>query len=158
MFATTHKTKHHPLDPKGSHACAVERIVRHLKGTQEKGLTFFSPTGELALDCCCGANFFGIPPICQVSKAKMDTCVLCLDARSIGLPNCRHLWHCLRPNQKQFAFRVQHVCPLPPLIEIVDEIWEHAGLEEKDCLVCMKSKVFEHDNGCITTGTLHFFL
>jgi hypothetical protein len=45
--------------PKQSHASAVKTIVRYLKGTADKGLTF-KPTGDMNLDGYCDADFAGL--------------------------------------------------------------------------------------------------
>lgn len=45
--------------PKQSHAKAVKRIIRYLKGTKDKGMTF-SPTSEYLVDCYVDADFAGL--------------------------------------------------------------------------------------------------
>ena len=45
--------------PKASHGAAVKRILRYLKGTDDKGITI-SPTNELTVDCYVDADFAGL--------------------------------------------------------------------------------------------------
>lgn len=44
--------------PKDSHATAVKRILRYLKGTKDRGM-FISPSKKLQLDCHVDADFAG---------------------------------------------------------------------------------------------------
>ena len=46
-------------DPKQSHGEAVKRIIRYLKGTADKGMSF-SPNGKLEVDCWVDADFAGL--------------------------------------------------------------------------------------------------
>ena len=46
-------------DPKASHATAVKRIVRYLKGTRTEGM-YLKPNGQLQVDCYVDADFAGL--------------------------------------------------------------------------------------------------
>jgi hypothetical protein len=45
--------------PKASHAKAVKRIIRYLKGTRDKGMSL-KPNGQLQVDCYVDADFAGL--------------------------------------------------------------------------------------------------
>jgi hypothetical protein len=56
---TVHQCARFTQAPKESHAKAVKRLCRYLKGTSTKGLILAS-TKDLAIDCCCDADFAGL--------------------------------------------------------------------------------------------------
>jgi hypothetical protein len=60
--------------PKQSHAVAVKRILRYLKGTKDKGM-MFRPSKDFAVDCYVDADFAGLwgieydqDPVCVKSR------------------------------------------------------------------------------------------
>ena len=61
--------------PRASHATAIKRILRYLKGTRYKGL-FFNPTDDLKVDCYVDTDFAGLwevednqDPLCVKSRS-----------------------------------------------------------------------------------------
>ena len=46
-------------NPKASHATAVKRIIRYLKGTRDQGM-LLKPNGQLQVDCYVDADFAGL--------------------------------------------------------------------------------------------------
>ena len=142
-------------DPKESHARAVKCIARCLKGTREKGLPF-SPTGKLAPDCCCDADFCGnwavMDPTHPSSVKSRNGHVLTVSGCPFHWASKPQTLAALSSTESEMLCLSKSTHHLPPLREIVDEIREHAGLE-KDCPIRMKSKAFEDDNGCIAANT-----
>jgi hypothetical protein len=54
-----HQAARHTHAPRGSHAVAVKRILRYLKGTKDKGL-YFNPDATDQVDCYMDAVFAGL--------------------------------------------------------------------------------------------------
>jgi hypothetical protein len=54
-----HQAARHTHAPRGSHAVAVKRILRYLKGTKDKGL-YFKPDSTDLVDCYVDADFAGL--------------------------------------------------------------------------------------------------
>ena len=159
-------------DPKESHAKAVKKIIRYLKGTREKGL-IYRPTGELALDCYCDADFCGQFP---VEDPNHPVSVKSRSGYVFTMSGCPFHWAsklqtltALSSTESETLCLSEAMRHLLPLRELVDEVRANLGLD-KDYPVRMKSKVFEDNNGCISLatspkitprskhiGTAHFF-
>jgi len=142
-------------DPKESHAKAVKRIIRYLKGTRERGL-IYRPTGELALDCYCDADFCGNFP---VEDPNHPSSVKSRSGYVFTMSGCPFHWAsklqtltALSSTESETICLSEAMRHLLPLRELVDEIREHLRLD-KDYPVRMKSKVFEDNNGCISLAT-----
>lgn len=56
---TVHQCARFSHNPKQSHAVAIKRILRYLKGTRDKGM-MFSPGDDFAVDCYVDADFAGL--------------------------------------------------------------------------------------------------
>jgi hypothetical protein len=142
-------------DPKESHAKAVKRIVRYLKGTREKGL-IFAPTGEVALDCYCDADFCGN---WAVEDPTHPSSVKSRNGYVFTMSGCPFHWAsklqtltALSSTESEILCLSEAMRHLLPLREIVEEIRGHMGLA-KDYPVRIKSKVFEDNNGAIAVAT-----
>jgi hypothetical protein len=46
-------------DPRASHAVAIKRILRYIKGTKDKGI-YFTPDGTEKIDCYVDSDFAGL--------------------------------------------------------------------------------------------------
>jgi Reverse transcriptase (RNA-dependent DNA polymerase). len=83
-----HQCARYSHNPKQSHAVAVKRILRYLKGTQDKGMTF-SPTDALVVNCFVDADFAGLWGV------EYDQDPVCVKSRTgylITLMGCPLLW------------------------------------------------------------------
>ena len=142
-------------NPKASHAKAVKRICRYLKGTRDQGMILTPSKDCLSVDCYVDADFagqwnsedpqdrlcvksrtgyvlmVGNCPVHWVSKLQTEIAVSTMEAEYIAL---------------SFAMR-----DLIPLRGLVDEIKTMFNINELPCRAY--SKVFEDNNGTILLAT-----
>jgi hypothetical protein len=142
--------------PKQSHAVAVKRIVRYLKGTREKGM-IFKPTNDWKLDCFVDADFCGLwgsedpddpivtksrtgfiitlagCPLLWVSKLQTETSVSTMMAEYVALSTA-----------------MRDLLPLKRLVKVVAKVVTGSD----DVKMNVKSDVFEDNNGALTVATL----
>ena len=142
-------------NPKASHAKAVKRICRYLKGTRDQGMILTPSKDCLSVDCYVDADFAGQwnsedpqDPLCVksrtgyvlmvadcpvhwVSKLQTEIAVSTMEAEYIAL---------------SLAMR-----DLIPLRGLVDEIKTMFDIDELPCRAY--SKVFEDNNGTILLAT-----
>jgi hypothetical protein len=142
--------------PKQSHAVAVKRIVRYLKGTREKGM-IFKPTNDWKLDCYVDADFCGLwgsedpddpivtksrtgfiitlagCPLLWVSKLQTETSVSTMMAEYVALSTA-----------------MRDLLPLKRLVKVVAKVVTGSD----DVKMNVKSDVFEDNNGALTVATL----
>ena len=147
-----HQCARYTHAPKASHASAVRRICRYLKGTADQGL-IMKPSGDLTVDCYVDADFAGNwsvedkqdpvsvksrsgyvlmisdCPLHWVSKMQSEIAVSTLEAEYIAL---------------SLAMR-----DLIPLRQLVGEMKAALGLDKKFQTRTF-SKVFEDNDGART--------
>jgi hypothetical protein len=54
-----HQAARYTHDPRASHAVAIKRILRCIKGTKDKGV-YFKPDGTEKIDCYVDSDFAGL--------------------------------------------------------------------------------------------------
>lgn len=74
--------------PKQSHAIAVKRILRYLKGTKDKGM-LFKPTDDFAVDCYVDADFAGL---WGIEYDQDPVCVKSCTGYLINFMGCPLIW------------------------------------------------------------------
>ena len=137
--------------PKQSHAKALKRIVRYLKGTQDKGL-IFCPTDELVVDCYVDADFAGL------WKSEDDQDPVCVKSRSgyiLEYAGCPLIWSsklqteiALSTMESEYIALSQAMRELIPLRRLVAEMASSLDLGvPTGCRTY--SKVFEDNSSAI---------
>jgi hypothetical protein len=151
-----HQVARFTHDPRGSHAKAVKRIVRYLKGTREKGL-IMRPTGELKIDCYVDADFCGLwgsedPDDPTVAKSRTGYILM--------LAGCPLMWVSKLQSEvsvstmmAEYVALSQAMRDMLPLKRLVKAV---AGVVTSDdkVKVIAKSDVFEDNNGALTVATM----
>jgi hypothetical protein len=56
---TVHQAAIYTHDPRASHAVAIKRILRYIKGTKDKEI-YFTPDGTEKIDCYVDSDFSGL--------------------------------------------------------------------------------------------------
>ena len=114
--------------PKNSHAVAVKRIIRYLKGTSSKGM-FIQPTRKMAVDCHVDADFAGL---FKVEDDQDPSCVKSRTGYLLLFMGCPLTW--MSKLQSQIALSTMEaeyialstaMRELIPLREILKEIYTH---------------------------------
>ena len=142
-------------NPKQSHAKAVKRIVRYLKGTRSRGM-ILKPSGHLTIDCYVDADFAGL------YGAEDDQDPLCVKSRTgyvLTLADCPLLWVsklqsliAVSTMEAEYIALSTALRDLVPMRELIKEVAAALGLTE--AMKCRTySKVFEDNNGCLTLAT-----
>jgi hypothetical protein len=54
-----HQAARYTHNPRASHAVAIKRILRYIKGTKDKGI-YFTPDGTEKIDCYVDSDFAGL--------------------------------------------------------------------------------------------------
>lgn len=139
-------------NPKHSHAQAVKRIARYLKGTADKGL-IMTPDTTKGLDCYVDADFAGL----WGHEDEQDpVCVRSRTGYVLTLFGCPLLWSSkLQPEITLSTVAAEYVAfsmamrDLLPMRELLQEIGSALGQEVKT-LSEMRSTVFEDNTGCLS--------
>jgi hypothetical protein len=144
---------HAPMD---SHATAVKRIVKYLKGTRDKGM-IFRPTSDWKLDCLVDSDFCGLwgsedPDDPIVSKSRTGFI--------ITFAGCPLLWKsCLQQETSLSTMMAEYVAlsasmrellPLKRLVETIAKI----VTGDPHIKVNTLSDVFEDNSGALAVATL----
>ena len=141
--------------PKQSHADGVNRIIRYLLGTGDKGMTF-TPDLDLKLDCYVDADYAGL------WGHEEDQDPVCVKSRSgyvLTLGNCPVTWSsklqkeiALSTLEAEYIALSSSLRELIPLRRLLQEIGER--LELPFCNPAMvHSTIFEDNNGAIGLAT-----
>jgi hypothetical protein len=143
--------------PKKSHAQAVKRICRYLKGTNRDGL-ILKPTGELAIDCYVDADFAGL------WKREDDQDPMCAKSRTgfvFTIAGCPLIWVskmqteiALSTMESEYVALSQAMRELIPLCTLVEVVHKGMGLAEQEAVTRVYSKVFEDNNGALTLANV----
>ena len=143
--------------PRQTHAEAVKRIARYLKGIlmNNQGL-MFRPTNNLSLDCWVDADFAGLwgyeddqDPICVRSRTGY---VMCLGDCPIHWTSKLQTETALSTTEAEYIALAQAFRELIPMRRMFEEVLKALSLEQT-CPVTVKSKIFEDNNGAISTAT-----
>jgi hypothetical protein len=143
--------------PRASHAEAIHRICRYLKGTADRGLELkpLKPGGLLQLDCYVDADFSGLydveDPLDPVSSKSRTGFVFYLG-------NCPVVWSSKLQQETSLSTVEAEYCGLSeamrsliPMRRLVLEIAQGLKLETTKSRVF--SKVFEDNKGAIAVAT-----
>ena len=142
--------------PKQTHAKAVKKIVRYLKGTRDKGL-IFRPTGDWKVDCYVDADFCGLwgsedPDDPVVAKSRTGYIIM--------LAGCPLLVRSVLQSETSVSTMMAEYVALStamrdmlPLKRLVETISKVVTGDEK-VKVTTLSDVFEDNNGALTVATL----
>jgi hypothetical protein len=141
--------------PKESHAKAVKRLCRYLKGTATKGL-ILTPTKDLALDCYCDADFAGLygyepdqDPVSVKSRTgyliTLGTCPVTWVSKLQELVSCSTL-------EAEYIALSTAMRDLVPLRRLLKEIGEKLDLDFAKPAIT-HSTVFEDNNGALGLAT-----
>ena len=143
-------------DPKASHATAVKRIVKCLKGTRDRGL-IFKPSTDWKVDCWVDADFCGLwgsedPEDPIVSKSRTGYV--------ITLAGCPLTWRSTLQQETSLSTMMAEYVALStamremlPLKRLVKTIAKVVTGDENVKLTTL-SDVFEDNNGALTVATL----
>ena len=147
----THQCARFTHAPKASHAKAVKRIVRYLKGTSDKGI-IMKPSGDLGVDCYVDADFAGLY---GVEDSQDPICAKSRTGYVITLSDCPLMWASKMQSEISVATMEAEYCALStsirdliPLRRLVREVCT-ALLGERAQKARMFSKVFEDNNGAL---------
>ena len=151
-----HQAARFTHDPKHSHAVAVKRIIRYLKGTRDRGLTF-RPHSGFQVDCWVDADFCGLwgsehPEDPTVAKSR--------SGYVITVAGCPLMWVSKLQTEvsvstmmAEYVALSQAMRDMLPLKRLVKEIARVVtGNDEVD--VVLKSDVWEDNNGALTVATM----
>ena len=143
-------------DPKQSHAGAVKRIVRYLKGTRDRGL-IFRPSVDWKVDCYVDADFCGLwgsedPDDPIVTKSRTGFVIL--------LAGCPLTWKSTLQQETSLSTMMaecvalstamREMLPLKRLVKTVAKV----VTGDDNVQITTKSDVFEDNNGALTVATL----
>ena len=143
-------------DPKQSHAVAVKRIVRYLKGTRNRGL-IFRPSVDWKVDCYVDADFCGLwgsedPDDPIVSKSRTGYV--------ITLAGCPLTWRSTLQQETSLSTMMaeyvalstamREMLPLKRLVKLIAKV----VTGDENVKMTTKSDVFEDNNGALTVATL----
>ena len=139
--------------PKHSHAQAVKRICRYLKGTQTKGIQF-KPDTSLSLDMYCDANFCGL----YNSEDHQD--LVSVHSRTgyvLTLFGCPLLWasklqteitlSTVAAEYIAFSMGMRELLPMRALLK---EIGDAMDLDVVAKTSLVRSTVFDDSTGCLS--------
>ena len=143
-------------DPKASHAEAIKRIVRHLQGTKDRGLSF-KPSTDWKVDCRVDADFCGLwgsedPDDPVVAKSRTGFVIM--------LAGCPLLWKSslqmetsvstMMAEYVALSSAMRELLPLKTLVKTIAKV----VTGDENVQVTTKSDVFEDNNGALTVATL----
>jgi hypothetical protein len=144
-------------DPKQSHAQAVKRIVRYLKGTQDKG-TIMKPDGTLAINCMSDADFAGLfkhEPMNEKSSAKSRMGWI------ISLGGCPLIWKsklidsiCLATAEAEYYSLSQCLRALIPIRRILEDLCKKLAVP-LELQATISSKAFEDNSSALLLARDH---
>jgi hypothetical protein len=139
-------------NPKESHALAIKRIARYLKGTCDKGL-ILDPDTTKGLDCWVDADFAGL---WGHEDDQDPACVKSRTGYVITLFGCPLIWASklqteitLSSTAAEYVAFSTAMRELLPLRELMAEIGNALGSEVK-AVSEMKSTVFEDNTSCLS--------
>lgn len=142
--------------PKQSHAEALLRICRYLKGTSAQGL-LLRPTAELRLDTHVDSDYAGL------WRQEDDQNPICVKSRTgfvISLANCPLLWQsklqghiALSTMEAEYIALSTSMRSLIPLKSLVAEV-AASLLDDPTFLTSTYSSVFEDNNGALILATV----
>ena len=151
-----HQAARFSHDPRQSHAVAVKKIVRYLKGTRDKGMKF-KPTDDWRIDCHVDADFCGLwgsenPEDPIVSKSRTGYI--------ITLAGCPLLWvsklqtetsvSTMMAEYVALSTAMRDMLPLKRLVKTIAKV----VTGDDEVRMVTKSDVFEDNNGALTVATL----
>jgi len=146
--------------PKASHAKAICRICRYLKGTKEQGLQFVPNTDTLQLDCYVNADFAGLfnvenalDPIC--SKSRTGFVIFLGQCPIVWVSKLQHET-ALSTTESEYVALSQAMRELIPMRNLVSKVAEILG--SPALAIKMHSTVYEDNNGCISQATSARFI
>lgn len=138
-------------DPKQSHATAVKRIVRYLKGTADKG-TIVKPNGTLELNSMSDSDFAGLykyDPMEDVSSAKSRMGYI------ISLGGCPLVWKsqlipcvCLATAEAEYYSLSHCLRVLLPIRRTLEELMDCLKVP-LDLKATIASTAFDDNNAAI---------
>lgn len=143
-------------DPKESHAKAVKRIIRYLKGTRNKGLTF-KPQKGFQVDCFVDADFCGLwgsedPQDASAAKSRTGYIIL--------VAGCPLHWVSKLQTEvsvstmmAEYVALSQSMRDMLPLKRLVKTVAKVITGDDK-VKVVTKSNVWEDNNGALTVATM----
>ncbi len=136
--------------PKRCHEIAVRRIVRYLKGTQNKGY-ILRPTASRTLDCYVDADFAGL---WSPDLAEDPISVKSRTGYVITFANCPVLWSsklqteiALSTTEAEYIAMSQSARDLLPMRDLLHEFAAATKLIVKDTIT--HSTIFENNRGCV---------
>ncbi len=136
--------------PKCCHKIAVRRIVRYLKGTQNKGY-ILRPTASCTLDCYVSADFAGI---WSSDLAEDPISVKSRTGYVITFANCPVLWSsklqteiALSTTEAEYIAMSQSARDLLPMRDLLHEFAAATKLIVQDTIT--HSTIFEDNSGCV---------
>ena len=147
-----HQAARFTHNPKKSHAQAVERIIRYLVGTNDKGI-MFKPDLDAGLDCYVDADF------CGLYGAEDDQDPVSVKSRTgytLTLFGCPIIWASklqteitLSSTAAEYVAFSMAMRELLPMRALLQEISSKMGLSVlSNSLV--RSTVFEDNQGCLS--------
>ena len=151
-----HQAARFTHDPKQSHAKAVKRIIRYLKGTRDRGL-IFAPKDGFQVDCYVDADFCGLwgsepPEDPSVAKSRTGYVIM--------VAGCPLLWVsklqtevAVSTMMAEYIALSQSMRDMLPLKELVKTMAKVVTGDE-NVKVTAKSDVFEDNNGALTVATM----
>ena len=141
----------HTHSPRKSHAIALKRIARYLKGTRERGL-IMKPANHLGIDCYCDSDFMGL------WKSEKPTDPICVRSRTgyvITLAGCPLTWTsklqtdtATSTMHAEYTALSQSLRELLPLKEVVKEIASKLGYSSA-VQARTHSTIFEDNMGAL---------
>ena len=142
--------------PKQSHAKAIKRIIRYLKGTSDRGL-IMRPTKELKIDCFVDADFAGL---WGVEDPDDPISVKSRTGYILTLGNCPLLWvsklqseislSTMESEYVALSTAMRDVLPMRRLVIAVAKAI--TGEDQVESIA--HSDVFEDNNGALTLATI----
>ena len=141
--------------PKASHAEAIKRICRYLKGTLDKGV-IMKPGTDPKLDCYADADFAGL---WNVESDQDPVCVKSRTGYVIMFASCPVTWVSklqseisLSTLEAEYIALSQAMRDFLPMRELLKEISSKTNLTAND-IGTMHSTVFEDNNGALGLAT-----
>jgi hypothetical protein len=151
-----HQCSRYTFKPTRRHVCAVKRIGRYLKGTQDKGL-IMRPSRHLRVDCYPDADFAGLY---SHEDSQDPHCVRSRTGYVICLSTCPVLWKsklqtkiALSTMEAEYVALSQSCKDLFPLLDQIYELADAVGLPI-DKTTSLHVKVHEDNVGALTLGKL----
>lgn len=143
-------------NPKSTHTVAIKHLARYFQGilSKEQGL-IFDPTEALTLDCYVDADYAGL------WKHEDDQDPICVKSRSgyvMTMAGCPISWTsklqseiALSTTEAEYIALAQALRELIPMRRAFEDMLTAFDLT-KDNPITVKSKIFEDNNGAISTA------